>query len=919
MIIEGFEIENWACIKKLVVSSLPATGVIVLHGRNRTGKSSLVKALRFCLMDYPANSNAAALKSCFPSGSGEKPIISVTFNARGATYRVKKCFGTNKSELASPTSTGNWKVETNTSADVHSCVCGLTGGDDSHKGVHQLLWLTQAEFRLPDAKKFDAGVQAQLRGILGVLQTSLDDCFMQRVKKRWNTWYSGQRKVGKRHEIKDGCKLAEKLTKLEETQEELKKSEGKFYEVEGLLRQAAELELEKLDLDRQLKEQTKELAKLQEESQRSQTRIAARRLADERHTSAAKEQEAALEEKRGRTEAANRLNEAAGELGPAKKNVESLVQSVHFNEKRQAQRRENLKALRDNRRGLELCAKRVDAKLVALDDAEKLKLEQQALDRAQGIAQAIDEIKKYLRENPAPEKKELDALKTNRQKVLQLQAERDAASLSLKLAPMVGVAPAQLTVDGAPLQPAQDSPTPQTYSVRSKAELVIPTWGRVELSRGTSKRDINEIENELRQCDEEFANAVASFGIVSSDADAFEQLLRRSAEHELKNAELKRQEGEFRKFAPKGLEPFQRKVLELETKLKGAVPAKGEGAEPFPADANQLKALKADFDNQVVSLDTQITSSEGDIETAETDLGQERINVMAAKEELAGFEATASTRKEELSRLRTEAEMGQRIEDAQRDLKTTQIELTQTELTNEESTINERLAACKEAVSAIERQIRENEEKYNRIKGRLEGSEGLHAQRALLSTRVDELTRFTQRESLEKDAVDRLYELFEECREKKLGTLMAPVHDRVLNWMRVLDIGDYKEVKFSDAFLPDKLVRRDDTAEFTIDEESTGAQEQIGMLVRLALGSLLTSAEEPTVAILDDPLTHCDFGRLNIMRAILRRAAEGDAKLNPPAGALQIIILTCHPEWFRDERATVIDLENPGVMERFSV
>ena len=44
---------------------------------------------------------------------------------------------------------------------------------DSTKGLHQLLWLTQAEFRLPDAKKFDANVQAQLRGILGVLQTSV--------------------------------------------------------------------------------------------------------------------------------------------------------------------------------------------------------------------------------------------------------------------------------------------------------------------------------------------------------------------------------------------------------------------------------------------------------------------------------------------------------------------------------------------------------------------------------------------------------------------------------------------------------------------------------------------------------------------------------------------------------------------------
>jgi len=106
MIIEGFEIENWTCIKKLTVSGLPPTGVIVLHGPNRRGKSSLVQALRACLMDYSSTSNSNALKSSYPRGSGEKPTVTVTFTAGGMAYRIKKCFGSNKSELASRTSTG---------------------------------------------------------------------------------------------------------------------------------------------------------------------------------------------------------------------------------------------------------------------------------------------------------------------------------------------------------------------------------------------------------------------------------------------------------------------------------------------------------------------------------------------------------------------------------------------------------------------------------------------------------------------------------------------------------------------------------------------------------------------------------------------------------------------------------------------
>ena len=142
MILEGFEIENWSCIKKVSVTSLPPTGVIVLHARNRTGKSSIVQALRACLIDY--SSTTTALKSFYPRGTGDKPVVSVTFQAGGVSYRIKKHFGSKTSELASKTATGAWKVETTSPADAHDRTCGYAGGTDSTKGLHQLLWLTQA-------------------------------------------------------------------------------------------------------------------------------------------------------------------------------------------------------------------------------------------------------------------------------------------------------------------------------------------------------------------------------------------------------------------------------------------------------------------------------------------------------------------------------------------------------------------------------------------------------------------------------------------------------------------------------------------------------------------------------------------------------------------------------------------------------
>jgi chromosome segregation ATPase len=919
VILKGFEIENWNCIKKVSVSGLPPTGVVVIHGPNRRGKSSIVQALRACLMDYPSSSKSEKVTSCYPRGTGARPVVSVTFQAGGTTYRIKKHFGSSKSELAMKTSTGAWRVETTSAAEAHDRTCGFVGGDDSTKGLHQLLWLTQAEFRLPDPKKLDGNVQAQLRGILGVLQSPLDDRFIERVRKRWNVWFSGQRKPDKQPTLKKNCGLAAYVAKLEAHQRELQESDGKFAEVEGLIRQSANLELGKLDLERQLSDQTNKLEVVREEHHRSQVRIEARRHAEKDHAAAVKERTEALREQEQRAQAVKRFLDVENAIEPARKNVEGLGQAVKTWEDRQTQLRIEHGMQRETRRESQNDANCIAAKLRELDDAEKLVAAQEDLKRAQRIADEIDNLQKYLSEYSSPDKETLHALKANRQRVALLEADRDAASMSLTLMPERGAGTAQLAVDGGPLQEVPNVDAPGAYAVRRKAHVLIGGWGRVEMSRGTGQTDLDQIEAKLRQCHETFASALAPFGIAANDPDALEKLIERDVEHRSKNLAVAKQRNELMRLAPRGLEPLRIRVVELQTKLKSVSSTDADDAESLPSERSELERHAALLQRQIASVDEYIARLEEDAASTQTQLDRARQAETEAKETLATCRAAAKSGREELDRLRSDEQIIQHVENANRAVRDAEARLQQTELTNDERTVDQRLAAATQAVDALHSQMVENTRKYDVIKGRLLESEGLHARRSSSAARVDELTRLTDRESLEKDAVDRLYALFEECREKQLGTLMGPIQDRVLSWMRVLDIGDYKEVRFNDAFLPDKLMSRDGTAEFTIQEESTGAQEQIGMLVRLALGSTLASANEPAVAILDDPLTHCDVGRLSKMRVILRRAAEGDRNLTPPAGQLQIIILTCHPEWFRDERATVIDLENPEVMIRSAV
>lgn len=70
-----------------------------------------------------------------------------------------------------------------------------------------------------------------------------------------------------------------------------------------------------------------------------------------------------------------------------------------------------------------------------------------------------------------------------------------------------------------------------------------------------------------------------------------------------------------------------------------------------------------------------------------------------------------------------------------------------------------------------------------------------------------------------------------------------------------------------------------------IKQLSTGAQEQIGVLVRLAAASMV-SQDGGVPLVLDDALGSTDEGRLEAMGAVLRVASQGT----------QTIILTCSPE-----------------------
>jgi hypothetical protein len=942
MILEGFEIENWSCIKRIAVDGLPPSGVVVLHGPNGTGKSSIVAALRACLMDYPATSTSKDLRRWFPKNSSEKPRVSITFRAQGIVWRITKQFGSKESKLENRTAAGTWKLEKSTAADAHEQTRLLIGNKDSDAGLQQLLWLTQAEFHLPDPKVFDGDVQSQLRAILGVLQTPLDDRFLRRVKEEWSQWFSGRSKPGEKPKLKKDCSLDKAQAALKKYKDEMTEIETEYQAFESMLEQSGNLEILFRDLQRQLKEKTSVRDLVQQEYEKSLKRLETYRRLVERVAEAEKTLSDKQALRQRRVDAETRLREAEKAAETADLNVAESTRRLQNAERERRELRGKIQALRNKMRELQNRLNEVGERRQLLTLREQVKTTQDNLQRAEQTSGELEELKKQTRERPAPEAATVKKLEDNRTKAGRSRADLEAAAIALTLLPETGATVARLAIDGAPtvdVEPPNDG-MPTRHSIRRRAEITIPGWSRAELLRGSDARSLDQIESDLNELDRKFSEGLAPFGIADNDPTALDQLRVLAAEKTVRDPELKRKQEEILRLAPQGLDYLRQEAARLEKLLLASAPVSGSlsARSDLPTIAEDLEQLatrlKEDIgakEKNIDILEQQVKVLEREIdEASDSDPSAVKKSVKGksvmqglrqqeafAKEVLAKLKVTAEFQRTELDRMLTSEQIEHEIRAAQESRDEARDDLETADLSENERTVGERLDAANEGLRALEEQRSEVEKELLRIEGALRSTEGLHQKRAAAAARVEDLTHQTEWELLQCEAFDRLYALFEECREKQLGAVMGPIHDRVLRWMRLLRIGGYQSIRFNDQFLPAGLIGNDGAIELTLEEESIGTIEQIALMVRLALGSTLSTPAEPVVAILDDPLTHSDVVRLDRMRAVLNNATAGDPESTPPAGPLQIVVLTCHPEWFAQDGAKIIDLSKPEVLSRY--
>ncbi|MEE9404761.1 MAG: AAA family ATPase [Algisphaera sp.] len=191
-----------------------------------------------------------------------------------------------------------------------------------------------------------------------------------------------------------------------------------------------------------------------------------------------------------------------------------------------------------------------------------------------------------------------------------------------------------------------------------------------------------------------------------------------------------------------------------------------------------------------------------------------------------------------------------------------------------------------------------------RLETRLQSADhlGLNERLAAANTARDQAHRILQTESRRARAAKTLSDTLNTCREQARAAHLAPLQKEVAQLLPILFPG--AAFQFNESFDLTGLKRPHHTHHQTdtFSQLSAGTQEQVGLVLRLALAKVLAN-DQPLPLLLDDTLVATDDTRFDRIATLLNRCC-------PP---LQIILATCN--WPRHRSLgipaeNVIDLES---------
>ena len=828
-------------------------GLNVLTAPNERGKSTFFDALHAVFFEDRKSWNRE-IRALVPHAGGD-PVVAVEIELPEGVFRIEKRWNSRRSGDARITSEGRLIKQ----ADDAQAWIDDTLKSPKDGGPAGLLWVRQGQSGLDEGDATHRARRDLLTSVAGEVEAMTGgrgmDMARDMCREALDRYLTEKRRVKSHGPLK---RAEEAASSLREKREELeKKSKDLRRELErrrGFRRQLAELEDP-------------------EEEEARRRRFAE---AEAAHTEAARHHEALeraleLEHAKGvdRDRAAEKLEVLEKNLIELCEANAALVAAQEEEERRKSTMRMAESTGSDANIAYETARKSVEAAADVLQTTWRVQASVSAADRRRELDEQLKRAEKLRQQSEqasADAKKEIsDRCLTDIDRldedlrVMKRTRNLEAATITMKYE---SDRQDGILLEGVALPDRKPMPIPDG------AELDIESMGRLAIHPGRKASG-----GSLAEGEEKLAAALDAAGVESMAKARESAVRRRQAEERRRDAQVA-----LKGVAPKGIEELREQIASLPEPLEQqddlptvekAQECEGDAKVALTTASERLEGCRV----ELTDVQTKAARAAGAVEGAEG----RRTRAVAQIAEIEDPEATRSC-------LTTEV----------RELTSARIEATHK---------REEIAAMAPDLEAAQAGL----ERARSITGRAEEDrQRIRVELVKLDTKIDilageaveeELSDVSMRADEAKHSLDDIKFEVAVLRklEDALDSACVSARDRyvepVLAELKPLVRLLWPEGKLrfdADKILPSALEREGTEEGFEV--LSSGTQEQIALLVRLAFARMMTRSGAPAPVILDDAIVFTDDDRIERMFDALTRQAQD----------IQIIVLSCRQRAFRD-------------------
>lgn len=899
MILHSIRLEHWRSLLGPVEVGPFVERINIVHAPNGIGKSSLFEAMRRTLFDAH-NVTGREIEAVRPWGRALSPKVNLEFSQSGVRYRVEKSFLDGASaklfryENGSPLPIAESKNADARLREILSVIDAPGRGlsKQEHWGLAQALWATQGA-TYPDA--LTPSVTDHIRTALGAQLAGASSTQLELLlEEKYLEFYTkgGKARTGK--QAAPLVALEDELAALGRERSEWAQKNQRYLEcvrrVEDARQTRSQIRNQTGALQealRQTRLHADDYAQLTAELHR---RRQIEQSARERHDALSqtlhliqktKEELASLDTQLTASDA------LVKELGPELESAKAIAAECR-------QKRDEARS----RRG------ELDSQGAKIEDARAYLKEQQELEACEAkvtkIAALLDglaNLKKRRAATVAPDDKTLRAIR-------KAISERDTAQSALKASLIhLTITPEHDTsVRSKETGKAQKLRATKVAEFSGSPHVEIEVQGFGVIRASGPEGDAEEHRENFEAAKRSLEKLTLPYG--TTNLEDLENLHAAAVDIDRK---IETQEEQCSLFLGKSsFEDLEASRAELKAKIDERLSRNPAWRKSAP----NVHALKEAADEVASAIKHAVASTEEAHEAAESRAqGTEKrlTEATAANKNLRKNLQAASSRLADLTRDGiSEAERA-----ASRQSLVLEWEAAKLAADNAEAALKKYPDDPSKAVAKQERQMasladteaksRDMETAANAELGLLI-AEGAYSRLAEIEEKKSALEVRRKRELLRMASVQLLYDTVAACKNAAIAAVAAPVEAAATRLFARVAGPRLGAIQLSGSFAPVGIRPEVATETVEISNLSAGEQEQLFLIIRLALGQVLAKSERQLV-VLDDVLNATDMGRFARMNEVLHESTD----------RLQIVIFTCHPENYRGiEGAVFHDLRGTG-------